>query len=311
MTTYYDKKNISNEIAIELEHIRTYIEYAPVKIKSWWQDANNDYKEKVEKMLDNMRKYGYEIHVDYYSQKKGIDKNLILAIIAIESKGEPGITGSAGYCGLMQVSPESYNWYLGESHYYDKTKPETLIILADKEINVGTSMLANKPSRDNVEYGMDNFPTNAWLWICNYNCGNAPINNVVNDIVLINDSASEEEEAKIRWVDYIDLIAEEAKNFFEDENKDAEVGKYAAQVMLAYEMLKNNGIASNYSVTEETIRESLSEAVDEVSNMISSVTTSSQQPQKTSKNSNEGKYVGGLQAVAKISPTMSGGRVHG
>ena len=309
MTTYYNKNNISNEIAAELEHIRTYIKNASAQTKSWWNSANNDYKEKVEKMLDNMRKYGYEIHADYYSQKKGLDKTLVLAIIAIESNGEPGITGSAGYRGLMQVSPESYRWYLKEDHYYNKAKPETLIVLADKEINVGTSMLANKPSRDNVEYGMDNFPTNAWLWICNYNCGNAPINNVVNEMVLINNSASDEEESKIRWVDYIDVIAEEAGNFFEDANKNTEVGKYAVQVMLAYEMLKNNGITSNYSVTEKTIKESLSEVADQLSDMIAF--DNAAKKQKVSKNSNEGKYTGGLQAVAKVSPTMSGGRVHG
>lgn len=88
----------------------------------------------------NMRMYPkkYGEYVKLYSDKYNIDENIVYAVIRTESGFDPDAYSSAGAIGLMQITPDTYDWLL-----YLR-KEEKLKQLYDIETNIdfGTYFLS-------------------------------------------------------------------------------------------------------------------------------------------------------------------------
>lgn len=73
----------------------------------------------------------YDLKIKYYAIKHSLDPDLVMAIIATESAGDPQATGGAGDIGLMQITLVAlveYNRYFSLDEIYSQLyDPETNI----------------------------------------------------------------------------------------------------------------------------------------------------------------------------------------
>ncbi|MBE6605597.1 MAG: lytic transglycosylase domain-containing protein [Ruminococcaceae bacterium] len=68
--------------------------------------------ELIERQSKLMYPKKYEQYVEMYSEKYGIDCNIIYSVIHTESGFDPQARSSAGAIGLMQITPDTYDWLL-------------------------------------------------------------------------------------------------------------------------------------------------------------------------------------------------------
>lgn len=102
----------------------------------------------------------YEIIVNEMSEKYGVDKTLIYAVIRSESRFQADAVSSVGAIGLMQIMPSTFEWlqtHIGGEEKMDVDK------LKEPEINIeyGTYLLSFLLERYEVEDTA----------ICAYNAG--------------------------------------------------------------------------------------------------------------------------------------------
>lgn len=73
----------------------------------------------------------YQIIVEKYAKKYSVPKELVFAVIKVESNFDPNVVSSAGAMGLMQMLPSTYEWLtskLGDEYSQDALyDPETNI----------------------------------------------------------------------------------------------------------------------------------------------------------------------------------------
>ncbi len=83
----------------------------------------------------------YEDEVKAASKKYGVDEELIYAIIKTESNFNPNAESSAGARGLMQITPETFEWI---QLYYTDENDYTADDLYDYKVNIdyGTNILS-------------------------------------------------------------------------------------------------------------------------------------------------------------------------
>lgn len=86
-----------------------------------------------QKILEKLFPIKYEDLVLNSHHKYGVDSSLIYAVIKTESGFDPDATSSAGACGLMQITPPTFEWLQfkkGISNKMDKS------YLFDPSINI-------------------------------------------------------------------------------------------------------------------------------------------------------------------------------
>lgn len=107
---------------------------------------------------------GFSLHlksVEHYSNKYGVDKSLVLAVIKTESGFDPKAISNKGAVGIMQIMPSTAVFIaekLGLSNY-DLTD-------SDISINFGTFYLSYLLKKYSEEF----------LAICAYNAGEGTVN---------------------------------------------------------------------------------------------------------------------------------------
>jgi len=100
----------------------------------------------------------YSQEIEKYSTEYGVDKALVYAIIKKESGFNPMSVSSAGAVGLMQLMPETAEWFaesIGESYSYNS------LFNPDYNIMIGVRYL---------KYLFNKF-SNLSLVLCAYNAG--------------------------------------------------------------------------------------------------------------------------------------------
>ena len=109
----------------------------------------------------------YKEFVDKASRIYDVEKSLIYAIIKCESNFNKNANSCAGAVGLMQITPDTFDWL----KFYSKEDKESVEMLNDPEINImyGTlfiSILKNKYSDMGVvlsAYNAGIKQVNRWL----------------------------------------------------------------------------------------------------------------------------------------------------
>ena len=74
----------------------------------------------------------YNEHVEKYSSKYGVPKELVYAVIKAESNFESDAVSRVGAVGLMQLMPSTYEW-LAQYHFNEDIKADALY---DPETNI-------------------------------------------------------------------------------------------------------------------------------------------------------------------------------
>ncbi len=85
----------------------------------------------------------YQTEVEAASEKYGVDKYLIYGVIKTESNFNPDAVSPAGAIGLMQITPDTFEWI--QTYYVDgEYKNYTVDDLYNSEINIdyGTNILS-------------------------------------------------------------------------------------------------------------------------------------------------------------------------
>lgn len=82
----------------------------------------------------------YENIVEKASQKYNIEKPLIYAIIKCESDFDKKAESSAGALGLMQVTPDTFNWLEKYTHIHYKSKED--MFNPENNIECGTLFMS-------------------------------------------------------------------------------------------------------------------------------------------------------------------------
>lgn len=83
----------------------------------------------------------YEEIIARYSEEYNIPKDVIYAVIKVESDFDPDAESSAGAIGLMQMIPSTFEWLTGEDHLNEHLPSH---MLRDPEVSIryGTYYLA-------------------------------------------------------------------------------------------------------------------------------------------------------------------------
>ncbi len=100
-------------------------------------------KEVHDKYVYNTYPLKYQAEVEAASEKYGVDKYLIYGIIKTESDFDPDAVSSAGAIGLMQITPDTFEWI--QTYYVDEEyKDNTVDDLYNCGVNIdyGTNVLS-------------------------------------------------------------------------------------------------------------------------------------------------------------------------
>lgn len=83
----------------------------------------------------------YEEIISRYSEEYNIPKDIIFAVIKVESDFDPKAESSAGAMGLMQMIPSTFEWLTGKEHLNENLPLQKLF---DPEVSIryGTYYLA-------------------------------------------------------------------------------------------------------------------------------------------------------------------------
>lgn len=125
-----------------------------------------------EKYIYNTYPLKYSTEVESASEKYGIDKYLIYGIIKTESDFDPNAVSSAGAIGLMQITPETFEWI--QTYYVDEEYDKyTVDDLYNSGINIdyGTNILSVLLDM----YGNEDTA------VCAYNAGVGHVNSWLED----------------------------------------------------------------------------------------------------------------------------------
>lgn len=95
-------------------------------------------KELVDRQNKFMYPKKYSEYVEVYSDKYDVDCNIIYSVILNESGFDPQAVSSAGAIGLMQITPDTYEWLL---YIRGEEKTHTLDDI-ETNIDFGTYFLA-------------------------------------------------------------------------------------------------------------------------------------------------------------------------
>ena len=83
----------------------------------------------------------YEEIISRYSEEYNIPKDVIFAVIKVESDFDPEAVSSAGAMGLMQMMPSTFEWLTGEEHLGERL-PSSKLCDPEVSIRYGTYYLA-------------------------------------------------------------------------------------------------------------------------------------------------------------------------
>ena len=83
----------------------------------------------------------YEEIISRYSEEYNIPKDVIFAVIKVESDFDPEAESSAGAMGLMQMIPSTFEWLTGKEHLNEKL-PVQKLFEPEVSIRYGTYYLA-------------------------------------------------------------------------------------------------------------------------------------------------------------------------
>ncbi len=83
----------------------------------------------------------YQEIISRYSEEYNVPKDIIFAVIKVESGFDPEAESSAGAIGLMQMIPSTFEWLTGEEHL-DENLPTRKLRDPEVSIRYGTYYLA-------------------------------------------------------------------------------------------------------------------------------------------------------------------------
>ena len=203
--------NLSSEIQKEFDDITKNQTSISPSVAAWLNNAQNQMPSRVEATKQAINQYNYNGILGTLCSDNGIDKYLILGLIAVESNGDPyaNVGSSASdYWGCMQTDKSALVRPMDSSQSGD--------ILAQTGIETGIKMFKSKFSC---------FPDNIWLSIAAYNAGQGTVGNSIENLGS---------EAALRWWNTIPYISATADTYWPGQGKAQEVGEYAIKVMYAY-----------------------------------------------------------------------------
>ena len=83
-------------------------------------------------ILKNLYPLKYSTYVEKYCEEYNLEKSLVYGIIKTESNFNEKAVSSAGALGLMQITPDTFDWAL----FKDKNKEYTLEHIYEPDINI-------------------------------------------------------------------------------------------------------------------------------------------------------------------------------
>lgn len=96
--------------------------------------VSSGYHERVKKKVQNAQyPLAYSEYVEKAAKNYNLDKNLIYAVIRTESSFNPDAGSSAGACGLMQITGDTFETYMNIRGESEKYSPDDLF---DPAINI-------------------------------------------------------------------------------------------------------------------------------------------------------------------------------
>ena len=134
--------------------------------------AAYSFKALHEKYIYNTYPLKYNTEVEAASKKYGVDKYLIYGIMKTESDFDPNALSSAGAIGLMQITPDTFEWI--QTYYADE---ECENYTVDDLYNIGI----------NIDYGANILSVlldmygNEDTAVCAYNAGVGHVNSWLED----------------------------------------------------------------------------------------------------------------------------------
>ncbi len=81
----------------------------------------------------------YTEYVEKYSGKYSVPEEIIYSVILVESGFDKDATSHAGACGLMQITPDTYDWLL----FLRGEEKENSLFVAETNIDFGTYFLSH------------------------------------------------------------------------------------------------------------------------------------------------------------------------
>ena len=111
-------------------------------------------------VLKYMYPIKYESVVERTSKEYGVEKELIYAIIKCESGFDENAKSHAGACGLMQITPETFDW-VGKYHAKNEDLKGADIHTPETNVKIGTLFISTLIKKYKNEV----------LALCAYNAG--------------------------------------------------------------------------------------------------------------------------------------------
>lgn len=102
----------------------------------------------------------YESIVEKTAKEYGVEKELVYAIIKCESDFDENAKSHAGACGLMQITPETFEW-ICKSHIKNSDLSSADIHMPEANIKIGTLFISALMKKYKNEV----------LALCAYNAG--------------------------------------------------------------------------------------------------------------------------------------------
>lgn len=123
----------------------------------------------------------YNEYVDKYSDEYNVDKALIYSVIKCESSYDESAVSSVGAIGLMQITPETFDWMLsktGEKYTHDDLyKPEINIKYGTYLLSLHTEEFADLKTAL-CAYHAGRGIVNEWLNNNNYSTDGLTLTNI-------------------------------------------------------------------------------------------------------------------------------------
>lgn len=126
-----------------------------------------------EMMLKTMYPTRYSQLVEQYASKYNVDASLVYAVIKNESNFNPNAKSSIGALGLMQLTPDTFNWALQKAGDQSPYNPEDLYT-PQVNIQYGTYLLGvllqeyHDPATALAAYHAGRGSVNRWLGDSSY-----------------------------------------------------------------------------------------------------------------------------------------------